>query len=68
MPLVFDGKRLTFTCTPGRFALVGPLQPIGNTLIAEWVMLERTTSGLEVAHAEIIPVQAITVDAEGATR
>lgn len=68
VPLVFDGKRLTFTCTPGRFALVGPLQPLGNTLIAERVVLTRTSSGLEVAHAEIVPVQAITVDAEGAAR
>lgn len=68
VPLAFDGKRLNFTCSPGRFGLVGPLQPIGNTLIAERVVLERTPSGIRVARAEIIPVQAITVDAEGAAR
>lgn len=68
VPLAFDGKRLNFTCSPGRFALVGPLQPIGNTLIAERVVLERTSSGLRVALGEIVPVQAITVDAEGAAR
>ena len=62
--LTFDGKRLNFTCTGGRFALLGPLQSLGNTLLAEWVVLEQTETGLVKARGDIVPVQAITVDAE----
>ena len=63
--LAFDGKRLNFTCTGGRFALLGPLQPLGNTLLAERVVLEPTDAGFVKTRDEIVPVQAITVDAEG---
>ncbi len=62
--LAVDGKRLHFTCSPGRFALLGPLQPLGNTLLAERVVIEQTETGLVKTRGEIVPVEAITVDAE----
>ena len=62
--LAFDGKRLNFTCMGGRFALLGPLQPLGNTLLAERVVIEETEAGFVRTRGEIVPVEAITVDAE----
>lgn len=62
--LAFDGKRLNFTCSPGRFALLGPLQSLGNTLLAERVVIEQTETGFVKTRDEIVPVQAITVEAE----
>ena len=62
--LAFDGKRLNFTCTGGRFALLGPLQPLGNTLLAERVVIEQTEAGFVKTRGDIVPVEAITVDAE----
>ena len=62
--LAVDGKRLNFTCSPGRFALLGPLQSLGNTLLAERVVLEQTGAGFVKTRGDIVPVEAITVDAE----
>lgn len=63
--LAFDGKRLNFTCTGGRFALLGPLQSLGNTLLAERVVIEQAEAGFVKTRGDIVPVAAITVDAEG---
>lgn len=63
--LAFGNKRLNFTCGGGRFALLGPLQPLGNTLLAERVVIEQTETGFVKTRGEIVPVEAITVDAEG---
>ncbi len=62
--LAFDGKRLNFTCSPGRFVLLGPLQSLGNTLLAERVVIEQTEAGFVKTRGDIVPVEAITVDAE----
>lgn len=53
-----------FACSPGRFALLGLLQSLGNTLLAERVVREPTETGLVKTRGEIVPVEAITVDAE----
>lgn len=66
--LALDGKRLNFTCAPGRFVLLGPLQSLGNTLLAERVVLEQTETGFVKTRDEIVPVEAITVDAEGTSQ
>lgn len=63
--LSFGNKRLNFTCGGGRFALLGPLESLGNTLLAERVVIEQTEAGFVKTRDEIVPVEAITVDAEG---
>ncbi len=62
--MIFVGsKRVAFICASGNFGLIGPFERLEGMLLAERVALPED-AGLESYGTTILPITAITLDAE----